>query len=395
MENFKIYNIGGSCCNHFTKFVDGKEIFIKEIDKKIQGVDNGYKKFFYEIEHMKKYAGTGLFVPILYIQDNGEKYSVGMENCYGGATLSDLIRNSCVNEQYFKDSFSFVLDQLYERLYSDIFSLKPAEDYINKCYFNRIIDRITYIKKNNLIEKYGFSNVLPNIIENGCYINGEYYPPLQDYIVYLQADVTLKRCLDILYTCNTHYDLCPLNILVDPDFSYNRILNFKLIDVRGENETGKEYRHFMYDMGKMLLGLDCFDIFRIFNGKIEKVCYNYQIEYRDNNIVDIKFSFLPESIIVKRYKMAYEYFWEHMFDRNFYKEQMKDTMDNLKTKFMFSHSMMYHPDIPCRIIYEKDENMAILLYMRGMIMIRKFMEEFYGRDPVGGFTDNIDIWEGV
>lgn len=390
---FKVYQLGGSCCRHYIKKIDGKEIFVKEIDKNINGIDNGYKKFFYEIQHIKKYSNSGLFPKIIYINENKSTFSVGMEYCYGGATLSDLIRNDSVEEKCFEESFSYVLDRLFSDLYGNRFDEKPCRDYIDKCYFNRVENRLSQIFEKNLLQTYSFTNSLTKIINYGCYINDDYYPPLEKYIKYLKKDKKLLEILKISYTCNSHHDLCPLNILVDVDLKDNKIRDFKLIDVRGEDETGRDCRHYMYDMGKMLLGLDMFDIFRIFNGKLGKKVYYYSIK-NDDKIPKIKF-FLDNNVIVKRYINASNYFWHHMEKRNYYEDITSDTKEYSQIKFLFSQAMMYHPDIPCRIIYEHDEEMAILLYIRGMMMIRRFCEKTYGTDPVGKFHQNVDLWPRV
>lgn len=393
MKEIKAYHLGGSCCDRYIKEIHGEKVFVKEIDKNIQGIDNGYKKFYYEIQHMMKYESTGLYPKILRVLDDVDKYSVEMEYCYEGITLSDLLRNKTVDMMYYKESFSFIMDQIYEKMYADIFSVLPAVDYLDKCYFDRVLNRIRCIEKDGLLKKYNYSNIINNMITYGCYINNEYYPPLYEYISYLKNDKTLRCALNIPFVNNMHYDLCPLNILVDANLDSTKITDFRMIDVRGEGETGKSYRHFMYDMGKMLLGLDCFDLFRIFNGMNGELAYRFEIKEKKDKIPNIQFGFGEENDIAFRYKIAYQHFWDHMEERNYYSVLSKETAENLKFKFLFSHSMMYHPDIPCRIIYGENEEVAILLYIRGMMIIRKFMEEFYGMDPVGKFKHSINIWE--
>ena len=124
-----------------------------------------------------------------------------------------------------------------------------------------------------------------------------------------------------------------------------------------------------------------------------KKVYYYSIK-NDDKIPKIKF-FLDNNVIVKRYIYASNYFWHHMEKRNYYEDITSDTKEYSQIKFLFSQAMMYHPDIPCRIIYEHDEEMAILLYIRGMMMIRRFCEKTYGTDPVGKFHQNVDLWPRV
>ena len=384
--------MGGSCCNRRVVTKNGKKMFIKEIDKKIEGIDNGFKKFYYEIQHMRRYKNTGLFPQILSIEDDGDMYSVAMEYYYNGATLSDLIRNKCVPKQYFDNSFDYIMDELFKRMYCHRFDVTVPSDYLNICYFNRLQHRIQRIEEDNLVLRYNFTNCLLKIIKNGCIINDEYYPPLSNYIDFMRDDNTLCREVNISYAGQAHYDLCPLNILVDIDESFPRIKNFKLIDVRGEGDTGVNIRSYMYDMGKMLLGLDAFDLFRIFNGKRGEESYEYSIF--DSNIPQIKLKFIPNTI-AERYKQAYEHFWSRMDEKSYYSNVLGENPTKLKNQFLFSQSMMYHPDVPCRIIYEKDETLAILMYVRGMVLIRHFCEVFYGNDPIGKFKTKVDIWKGL
>lgn len=387
MNKFKIYNLGGSCCTRRIENYMGKKIMVKEIDKQIQGVENGYDKFFYEIQHMKKYSDTGFFPSILYEREIGNKYSVGMEYCFNGATLSDLLRNDCVDINYFFNSFDFIMKTIFERIYF-VERGEIVNDYIERCYLNRVLNRLGRIYKDKMIEKYGFSDCFSKLLSKGCIINGVFYAPVYKYINYIKNNSNILDKVKVMYSTQCHYDLCPLNIVVDANFSEDRISDFKLIDVRGEGETGITKRHFMYDMGKMLLGLDTFDIFRIFRegGQVFEFHINSNTE-----VVRIDFVF-RENTIYKRYKNAYNHFWDFMEVNNYFADILNEDENSLRLKYLFSQSMMYHPDIPCRIIYEKDESLAILMYMRGMFFIKSFLYEIQGCDPVTGDDQKVDLW---
>lgn len=386
-KGLKIYNLGGSCCDRRLCDFQGKKIFVKEINKNIQGIDNGYKKFWYEIQHMKNHFDTGLYPQIIYDNDDGQIYSVGMEYCFDGATLSDLIRNENVDIEYFYKSFDYIMEELFKRMYL----LEKGEvdnKYLDICYFDRVANRLNKIVEYNMVQKYGFSNLIYRIMDEGCVINDIYYAPIMDYVMYMKNNVELRKKLEISYSTQCHYDLCPLNILVDVDLTSERVRDFKLIDVRGEEETGKQKRHFMYDMGKMLLGLDTFDLFRIFNNENET--FRIVVENTDK-IPQIHFSFI-EGTIYERYKLAYDYFWTSMEKRDYYAEELNEDKENLRLQFLFSQSMMYHPDVPCRIIYEKNEKLAIQMYMRGLMCIKAFLYEIYGCDPVTHDLNKVDLW---
>ena len=386
-NNFKIYNLGGSCCNRRVRDLQGKKIFVKEINKNVQGIDNGYRKFKYEVQHMKNHFNTGLFPQIIYEDDDGQIYSVGMEYCFDGVALSDLIRNESVDIKYFYRSFDYIMEELFERMYL-LGKGEVDRKYLDTCYFDRVTDRLNKIVEYNMVQKYGFSNLIYKIMEEGCVINDLYYAPVIDYIAYIKNSVEIRKRLEISYSTQCHYDSCPLNILVDIDLMSERVRDFKLIDVRGEEETGKEKRHLMYDMGKMLLGLDTFDLFRIFNSQNGTFRFNVD---NTTKIPQIHFSFI-EGTIYERYKLAYEHFWTFMKERNYFAEELNEDKENLRLKFLFSQSMMYHPDVPCRIIYEKDEKLAIQMYMRGYMCIKEFLYEVCGCDPLTHDVNRVNLW---
>lgn len=384
MNKFYIYNLGGSCCSRSITTYFGDKIFVKEIEKNIQGIENGYEKFFFEIQHMKKYQDTNLYPKIIYEVDNEKTYSVGLEFCYNGITLSDLLRNETVPMNYYQQSFEFIIKSLISRLYLTE-RYDREKDYLQICYFDRIKRRMN--RAVGMLNKYGFSDCIEKILHKGCIINNLRFAPLYKYIDYISSDKELIRTLDIRFATPCHYDLCPCNILVNMDLEKERISDFKLIDVRGEGETGKNRRHFMYDMGKMLLGIDTFDIFRIFNnGSTYKLLTDYS-----NEIPEFQFHFI-EGSIYKRYENAYNFFWEFMERNNYFESEFEENESSLRLKFLFSQSMMYHPDIPCRMIYEKDEELAILMYLRGMMFIKKLMIEIYNYDPLVDSDSNIPLW---
>lgn len=384
---FKIYNVGGSCCTRRLCDLQGEKVFVKEINRNVQGIENGYDKFKYEIQHMKEHYSTGLYPAIIFEKNMGTMYSVGMQYCFNGATLSDLVRNSCVSIEYFYKSFEYVMEELFERMYLQEKG-KLLENYIDTCYFERALRRLNKVIKDNMLEEYGFSDFIARMMKEGCKINGVYYAPITEYIDYMRKDINLLEKINVSYSTQCHYDLCPLNILVDVDFERERIRNFKLIDVRGEKDTGKTKRHLMYDMGKMLLGLDTFDIFRIFNNPGETFDF-----YKDNNeqVPKMLFSFVKGSIY-ERYKAAYDYFWTFMEKKDYYAAELNEEKNNLRIKYLFSQCMMYHPDVPCRIIYEKDERLAVLMYMRGLMCTKAFLYEVYGCDPVTNGLEKVDMW---
>lgn len=374
--DFTIYQIGGSCCDRYI-YESDKKMYIKEIKKDIQGVENGFSKFYYEIEHIKKNnkVHKDLYPRIYHINDAKDKYTVAMEYCFDGITLADLLRNRNVTQEYVNNSIKYILDDLFDNVYKKNDG-NPNKDYIKDNYTGRIKRRLMGLREIEIVNVYGFSNKLYKMMECGFVLNGEYYPPIFEYINFIENDNSLINRLQIEYTTDSHHDLIPGNILVKIDENYkSRITDFRLIDPRGEGETGGENRHYTYDIGKLLLGADTLDIFRIFNGKISDKLYRYEC-IENNGIVDeFKLEFDTNSPIVEKYNSTTEFIWEYLKNKAVINES-----DILR--FLFSQACMYHPDVPCRIIDESDEEMAICMYLRGTMLIRGFMDYAYGIDPL-------------
>ncbi|AMW99779.1 hypothetical protein [Rummeliibacillus stabekisii] len=373
--DFTIYQVGGSCCDKYI-YESDKQMYIKEIKKEISGVDNGFKKLFYEIEHMKKNNEIyeKLYPKIYHINDDKDKYSVAMEYCFDGITLADLLRNNIIEQDYTNNSIKYVLDTLFDTVYQDN-SKSPNKNYIIDNYTGRIKNRLNSLKDIGIVKVYGFSNKLYKMMELGFVLNDEFYPPIFDYINFIEKDNSLLNKLQILNTTDSHHDLIPGNILVKIDENYkSRITDFKLIDPRGVGETGSDNRHYTYDIGKLLLGADTLDIFRIFNGKCADKLYQYECVENNRMVDEYKLEFDINSPIVKKYDNTTEFIWEYLMSHPRLNEY-----DILR--FLFSQACMYHPDVPCRIIDEKDEEIAICMYLRGSMMLRKFMDYVYGSDP--------------
>ena len=392
MPEFKRYATGGSCCRLDLVERDGVLCVAKRVRRDVEGVENGCAKLMSEIRHMKDYESFGLFPRIYESGFAGEEYFAIMERCFDGATLSDLIRNAFVPERVFEESFEMIMRSLLKRLYSRRYATPPDPDYLARHYYDRAIRRTKMVYENGMLEKYGFSDLLKKASLNGCVINGEYYPSVFEYVDFMRRNRELNDALAVHFVCHSHHDLCPMNIVIDYDVGAEKTRDFRLIDVRGESETGVGARHYMYDMGKALFGLDSFDLFRVFNGRVDAA--SYEAEIRDGERPQIEFAFLPRGI-ASRSRNAVRAFWR-FFERNdFFSETLGDSPERLRWKFLFSQSFMFHPDVPCRILKDHDEEEAVLMHARGLVLMRRFLETFFGRDPVGKFRTRVDVWKGL
>lgn len=393
MADFRIFKVGGSCCRKRLVSYKGKVCMVKEIDKDNEGVENGYSKLYHEVQHMMKYSDSGLYPKIYNIDDTEKSYSVTMEYCYNGMTLADLIRNRNIDLLCFANAFSYIMADVINKLYSWHYDSPVIPNYIDQCYYNRAVNRLKLITDTELLIKNKFSDTLLRMIRDGFYVNQEYYPPVLKYIEFMKNNPYLEEELKVSFACHAHYDLCPMNILVDYDVETGKLNDYRMIDVRGEGETGTEKRNYMYDMGKMLLGLDAYDLVRIFNGRNAEESYRSCLNI-DSGEIRIDFRFIKGGI-AERYKSAQEYFWHFLEKNSFFTDTFLETPEKLKVKFLFSQCMMYIPDVPCRIISNEKEECSILIFLRGIIMMRHFLECVFGKDPVGDFNKPVNIWEGL
>ena len=54
---------------------------------------------------------------------------------------------------------------------------------------------------------------------------------------------------------------------------------------------------------------------------------------------------------------------------------------------MFSAACMYIPDIPCRIIDEGIEDLCLVFYARGCMLLHELMLKLYGQDELSSDID--------
>ncbi len=391
-KNECIYLMGGSCCNIE---IESSDVLVKKIQESVSGVENGYKKFYFEVQHI--YNESKLF-PELYpkiyeIDSSNDKYSVKFEFCFQGKTLADILRNETYDEEYFEKSLEVILDKLFHDYYSIPRESKPSPNYIIQCYMERIEKRLHVVTAKQFRNKYQCSETLVKMIRYGVYINDQYYPSILEYTGYLRKDKELQSKLMITHNTYSHHDLIPANIVVGTD-SPEHITAFRLIDPRGEGETGTDVRNFMYDMGKILVGVDTLDIFRIFNGNIAEKLYSLECLDHDDDMLRFHFGFHTGHPIVRKYMSAANSFFDIMQRNGYYCDFVGETPEQLYMKYLFSFANMFHPDIPCRIIFEREESIPIAMYLRGMMVYRAFMDQYYGMDPLRlpGNKEAVELW---
>lgn len=83
------------------------------------------------------------------------------------------MRNSCVSIEYFYKSFEYVIEELFDRIYLQEKGI-VLENYLDTCYFERVLSRLNKVINYNMLEEYGFSNFIAKMMKEGCKINGVY-----------------------------------------------------------------------------------------------------------------------------------------------------------------------------------------------------------------------------
>ena len=367
---------GGSVCH--VKYDKRNKCIQKDVEINNEGINNGYSKLFYEAKHMQQYNSANnvkLYPEIYEIKGSGNKLVVKMEYLFNGVTLTDLLFNNLVGRKYIKNSLSNIIDKLFNELYLKKKNIIPNKDYLNINYFDRLSSRIEETKK--ILRKRNDYVKLKSALIDGIYIDNVFYPSVSEYNDFLRKNFIALNKLSILNCTESHQDLIPSNIIVDFDLDKQSINGFKLVDPRGEGDTGQDNRHFTYDMGKLLFGLSGFEIFRRKNKKdyYSLECdkktdvYNYRFNIKQDISIN-KLNYAREILLKKLEKNKYEYF------------ESINLVETYKEKILFAEAYCFFADIPCRLIDKEDEDTLLCFYIRGMQCLTKFMEMIYGEDVV-------------
>lgn len=374
--------ISGSACE---VFIDpSKHMVRKRVYYANQGIENGHDKLWYEIEYLLRMNDENKFFPkvLNHYYKNGF-LNLELEYLYEGESLADLILDEKVSQDYIEKSLMFILNHLFGEFYIKQ-NTPPNPAYWQECYLERTRRRIS-ISLELIVSRFPKWKILKDCIENGIEINGISYASINKYISHLQNDQKIMERLKINGTFCSHHDLIPENILIRR--GHNRVSEFKIIDPRGDRETGKGNRHFIYDMGKMMFGLDCYGLFR----------RGYHLgEFHDfdfSQISDRTFllSFNSRSVSVKHLIMA-----QNIFLREFRKmyENSAESGSDGRLQLLFSFACMYIPDIPCRMIDEENEKLALIFYARGCMVMHKLFLYIYGEDCFSSdySGEQFDMW---
>jgi hypothetical protein len=383
--NVSALHVSGSVCNVEVKSGDS---IVKSCKIAEKGIDNGHDKLFYEAMHIRSTPFAAYFPAVNDISYDGDTLRVDMQYLYGGTTLADLLRDPAVSDDYFDKSLDYILRDMFDGFFVPQ-STAVRPDYLDKFYLLRTRERMETMLgiMASRGEKWGR---LERALLHGAYINGSHYPGVFQYLAHIGGDAQLLRRLQVERTYNTHHDLIPGNILVDTSGRGDRVSDYKLIDPRGALETGFDGRHYMYDVGKLLFGLDCYDIIRMAHRDRANALYTLEFtQGGDADRYELRFS--PTG--TARYRRAFDNCVDTLrgiFEAN----NPGGDWDTEYLRYLFSFAFMYHPDIPCRMVDENTQDMSLMFCLRGLMAIRLFMDAAYGIDPLRrpGDTTPVDMW---
>lgn len=373
------------------KYIDpdaGKKgcwVISKEIEKNNEGVENGATKLLNEASHIIRANKSntpikGLYAHCFGFEQKKNKIYAYFKFYWDGQTMGDLLRNIKIDFNTYERAEQFLFKILFRNFYKNR-KIPVADDYWEKMFFDRIARRIKVTK--HLISgdptiKVEF-NVLKKSIENGFYLNDKFYSPIQKYLDILRTNKKFIKSINPAYAQETHQDLNVNDVVVHFSRPSNKITEFKLIDPRGNNETGPRYRHFYYDAGKWMFVNDGLDIYRLHNKELfkrygESLTLNYS---EDSIIPRFYFRINENHPIVNRYKKARSRFismLESLTEFAWFKQDHPNWVKAIN----LSEACMYIPDVPCRIITDSHNNpkIAIAAYLRGVELLDRFINAY-------------------
>lgn len=316
-----------------------------------------------------------VYPEIYEIKEKNGRLIVEMEYLYQGITLTDLLLNEQIGSKFINNSLSKIIDVLFQRMYLNKKNIVPREDYLEINYFERVASRIDKVTK--ILKKNDNYPRIKSAIRDGIYLNNKYYPSIIEYNNFLKNDIKARRILMISSCTESHQDLIPSNIVMDYDGLGIKVNNFKLIDPRGEGDTGLDTRHFTYDLGKLLFGLNGFELFRRNELKDNYVLLSELID----NIYHYKFM-IKDNYLTNKLKMARKLVLKQLEDNKYKYFDSIDLTKTYKEKIIFAEAYCFFADIPCRLINGDDEEVLLSFYLRGMECLSEFMKLLYGKEMV-------------
>ena len=153
-------------------------------------------------------------------------------------------------------------------------------------------------------------------------------------------------------------DLIPSNIVVDINDLEEKINNFKLIDPRGEGDTGINNRHFTYDIGKLLFGYSGFELLR---GVTKEK--NYILEQsKTNNVYSFQFA-MKSNICTEKFENSRKEVLKQLELNKYNYFDSIELVNTYKEKILLAEAYCFFADLPCRMINGDAEEILLCFYI--------------------------------
>jgi hypothetical protein len=369
INNSKTRLRGGSMANKETLATAELGIPANMFVKEVQGkdlVENGSNKLKSEIIHiLTRSKEAKKFFPDIYEFTFSEitKFTrVVMPHYFDHVDLSRLILDTSIPIDCVKQCYVEIFSSLFSGFYVEK-PVRAPKDYVNRMFFDRVERRTRQV----LDEFKGFSTTLNQMMENGFVLNDYQVPPLFELLdlIKTKQDVMARLAVNTVY--ESHHDLIASNILVNFSKADMALKNFKLIDCRGEGETGYQYRHWFYDLCKAKFFVSGYDLIR---RKFTK------LQMRNlNGTINVHLGFDLSNEVTQRYLELNASLFGLI-------ESATGTVDvvlndpNWKEKILFGEGLMFLADIPPRIVDEADEEMVLCFYCFGIQLLMQYLEQY-------------------
>ncbi|MBI2043094.1 NTP transferase domain-containing protein [Candidatus Pacearchaeota archaeon] len=313
--------------------IEGKEKLINEVQW-ILNLPEDIKK------HFPKIIKYDFKTDPVYVEM--EKYPM--------KTLRRLLMKGEITSNEALEILENVFDFMFNKVYPK--SIKPTpKELINNIYFRRINDRLEEVKRKAAI----FNDIIDG---EEIIINGKKFPNIKKTFDELKENRELIKILSLPTVGLIHGDLHFDNILVDKkDFS-----KFVLIDPRGKMYGSDVEGDYAYDLGKIWHSLNGLYDF-LHDGK-----FDLEIKIK-NKTIYANFSIFEDDSL-KEYKKIFSNIQSLLYRYDMIK---KDPYWITRTKF--NEVVHFCSMIPFHIKGDGKENLALALYLRGVMLLNNFLSE--------------------
>ena len=228
-------------------------------------------------------------------------------------------------------------------------------NFVEKCHFNKLKDRVVMIKKK--------APDLKSIIENDLLIiNKKKYLNYKLIINHIKKNKAIIKQLTPERLYYSHGDIHSNNILCGISPS-----TMILLDCRGKSSDGSDYFDVAYDIAKIFHDL------RSLYSLIEKHFYSLFWQEKENNqkqkVVNIEYTFQGQEYI-RRFHQNYRYV-------NKIIQNKMSSFKNIKYRAEFTEAMLYLTMVPMHL---KNKSEGILCWVTGIQRLNQWFKKYHPQE---------------